>query len=160
MIRWFVLVIVLSYSTCCLTFLVWSGKSWEWCLLFDWRHPRNAIVIKQFSVFTSWAKLRRLKSMYFFLFLLFPFMILLKSSDFNGFDHISSHNGEFTYQIWYDDDFFSVSDVELLKDVVLLQGVELLHSTRCRVSTRCRASIRFRAPARCRASTRQISYKM
>ena len=92
MIRWFVLVIVLSYSTCCLTFLVWSGKSWEWCLLFDWRHPRNAIVIKQFSVFTSSAKLRRLKSMYFFLFLflLFPFMILLKSSDFNGFDQIFS----------------------------------------------------------------------
>ena len=29
-------------------------------------------------------------------------MLLLKSSYFNCFDNISSHNGYFTYQIWYD----------------------------------------------------------
>ena len=56
------------------------------------------------SLFTSWTKLRSLKITFFP-----PFfsMILLKSSDFNGFDHISSHNGLNTYQIWYNFRIFS-----------------------------------------------------
>ena len=35
-------------------------------------------------------------------------MILFKPSDFNGFDHISSHNGWFTHQIWHDDILFRI----------------------------------------------------
>ena len=38
---------------------------------------------------------------YFFVFLYF-LMILLKSSDFDGIDQISSYDRYFTYQIWYD----------------------------------------------------------
>ena len=53
---------------------------------------------KMFKLFTSWAKLRSLKISFFSFF----FIALLKSSDINGFDHISSQNWWFTSKMWYD----------------------------------------------------------
>ena len=58
-------------------------------LIFNLVHK----LIKSTIILTSWAKLRSLKVVIF----IFFFVILLKSSDFKGFDNIS------TYQIWYDD---------------------------------------------------------
>ena len=62
------------------------------------------------------------------------FIILLKSSDFNVFDHISSHNGWFTYQISYvepSQDVEPSHDVEPLHDVQpSYDVVELSHFRR------------------------------
>ena len=52
---------------------------------FTFKICRSRCIFWELSFFTSWAKLRSLKITFFF-------MILLKSSDFNGFDHISSHD--------------------------------------------------------------------
>ena len=79
----------------------------------NWSFPFLFILIKVFIygytmpidlfIFTSWAKLRSLKISFFFLVFFFLKGALLKSSYLSSFDHISSQNGWFTSQIWYDD---------------------------------------------------------
>ena len=57
-------------------------------------------------------------------------MILLKSSDFNLFDHISSHNGWFTFQISYIEPSHNVEpshDVETSHDVEPSHELEPSH---------------------------------
>ena len=58
-----------------------------------------------YGISFSFLFLLRERSSAFYLF--FSCMrTLLKSSDFCGLNHISLHNGQFTYQIWYHDIFF------------------------------------------------------
>ena len=69
-----------------------SGSCQQVILLVSWflhREWNSYVKESLFLVFTSWAKLWSLKISFFFFF----FITLLKSSDFSGFDYISSHNG-------------------------------------------------------------------
>ena len=68
------------------TYLVQGGKAKK-------TPPEKWLQFLKYCDFYFVSEAQKFKNFLFFLFIFFFLMILLKFSDFNGFDHISSHNG-------------------------------------------------------------------
>ena len=80
-----------------------------WYIVYHCPHPFGELIFGHYIQCNKKPQLceRQLRSYrFFFKFHIYHITLPLKSSDFNGFNHISSQNGWYTFQIWYDNFLF------------------------------------------------------